>query len=270
MRDFIAEFGIRQTLWKSDSMLFAVIGLLVSLVAIGGLAYLAIRRKDRLLLLITLLAIGTFWHVFTYTLIFTGFIRAVPDWYNKGIPFYYLIAPAAYFFVLFTLFPRIKWSRSIALHLLPFVFGLIDIIPYALASPQEKIALLEQIVYDMQLGARHPYGFIDQRWHYIGRFSIAFVYLIAQWRLIYLHDIEVWPISSTNRRNVIYFSIIYTCLILMQSGMVLSLITNVKQSSFMMQDADELTVISIFYLLFSCWILQQLLRNLLVKNGNYC
>lgn len=269
MRDFITEFGVRQTLWKSDSMFFAVIGLLVSLVAIGGLAYLAIRRKDRLLLLITLLAIGTFWHAFTYTLIFTGFIRAVPDWYNKGIPFYYLIAPAAYFFVLFSLFPRVKWPHSIVLHFLPFLLGLIDIIPYALASPQEKIALLEQIVHNMQLGAQHDYGFIDQRWHYIGRFSLAFVYLIAQWRLIYLHDIEVWTISSTDRRNVIYFSIIYTGHVLMQSGMVLSLITNVKQSSFMMQDTDELTVISIFYLLFSCWVLQQLFRNLRLKNGNY-
>src|SRR5690606_32400525 len=100
MRDFITEFGVRQALWTSNSVIFVIVGFLVSLVAIGGLAYLAIRRTDPLLLLISLVAIGVFWDAFNCTLIFTRFILAVPDWYNKGILFYYLIASAAYFFVL--------------------------------------------------------------------------------------------------------------------------------------------------------------------------
>src|SRR5690606_13798465 len=267
MRDFITKFWIRQEAWNSWGMSFALLGFSMSVIAILGLVYLTIRRKDRRFLLITLVATASFWHAFIYALIFNGFIRAVPEFYNKGIPLYYLIAPCAYFFVLFSLFPRIKWPRHMWLHLLPFVFGLIDAIPYALASIEEKRALLEQVVYDMQVGVRHPYGYIDQKWHYIAKFFMAFIYLIAQWRLLYLHDMELSPISVASRRNVEYFSIIYSGQLLLQGGMVLSLLSNSTQTSFLMQDLDQLTTISFFYLMLSCWLLQYLFRNLMVKNG---
>jgi hypothetical protein len=268
MTDFIEKFWVRQGAFNSWGMFFAILGLSLSIVAILGLFYFTIRHRNRCVLLITVLGLASFWHAFIYALIFTGFIRAVPEWYNKGIPLYYLIAPCAYFFVLFSLFPRLKWPRYAWLHLLPFVFGLIDMIPYAMASIEEKRALLERVVYDMQMGVRHEYGYIDQKWHYIAKFSMAFIYLIAQWRLIYLHDMELSSIPVASRRNVVCFSIVYTGQLLLQGGMVLSLLFNSTQSSFTMQDIDQLTAISFFYLVLSCWLLQQLFRNFTVKNGN--
>lgn len=260
MTDFIAEFGIRQEKWQSWGMFFALLGLSLSVTAIIGFCYYAIRFRDRRVLLITVLATASFWHAFTYALIFTGFIRAVPEWYNKGIGLYYLIAPCAYFFVLFSLFPRLKWPRYAWLHLLPFVFGVIDAIPYAMASIEEKRALLEQVVYDMQLGVRHEYGYMEQKWHYIAKFFMAFIYVIAQWRLIYVHDMEFSSISVAVRRNIVYFSLVYSGQLLLQSGMVVSLLSNSTQSSFIMQNMDQLTTISFFYLILSCWLFQHMCR----------
>src|SRR5690606_4093985 len=144
----------------------------------------------------------------------------------------------------------------------------IDMIPYAMASIEEKRALLERVVYDMQMGVRHEYGYIDQKWHYIAKFSMAFIYLIAHWLLIYLHDMELSSIPVASRRNVVSFSIVFSGQLLLQGGMVLSLLFNSTQSCFTMQDIDKLTAISFFYLVLSCWLLQQLFRNFTVKNGN--
>lgn len=259
--DLLREFWVRREECYSWGMLFALSGLSLSVIAIIRLFYFTIRYSDRRIRLITLLALASFWHAFIYALIFTGFIRAIPEWYNKGIALYYLIAPCAYFFVLFSLFPRLKWPRYAWLHLLPFVFGLIDAIPYALASIEEKKALLELVVSDMQMGVRHEYGYIDQKWHYIAKFFMAFIYLIAQWRLIYLHDMELSSISVASRRNVVYFSIVYSGQLLLQGGMVLSLLFNSTQSSFLMQDMDQLTTISFFYLMLSGWLFQHAFRQ---------
>lgn len=260
MTDFIAEYGARREEWQSWGMFFALLGLFLSAMAIIGFFYFTVRFKDRRVLFISLFAIASFWHAFTYALIFTGFIRAVPEWYNKGIGLYYLIAPCAYFFTLFSLFPRLKWPRYAWLHLLPFVFGIIDAIPYAMASIEEKTALLEQIVHNMKMGVQHEYGYIDQQWHYIAKFFMAFIYVIAQWRLVYLHDMEFSSVSFAVRRNVVYFSLVYSGQLLLQGGMVVSLLSNSMQSSFLMQNMDQLTTISFLYLILSCWLFQYMFQ----------
>lgn len=256
----VSEFWIRETEFYSWGMFFTIAGLALSLLAIVWHFAFAISRQSRKEMLLGIMATALFWHVFIYLLIFTGLIRIVPNLYNKGIPFYYLIAPCAYFFVLFSLFPRVRWSRYWWLHLIPFVLGAIDMIPYLVASAQEKKALLELIVYNMQMGVQHGYGYVDQKWHYIGKFLLAFIYLIAQWRLLYLHDDDLSPISVSAKRNIIGFNIVYSLQLLLQGGMVLSLLFNRTHSSFMMQDMDQLRWVSLVYLLFSCWLFQHACR----------
>lgn len=263
---FIQKYWIRQEAWGTWGMNFALLGLLLSFLSIFGYVYSSIRYKGRRLFLMTVLVIASFWHAQIYMLIYSGFIRSVPELFNKGIGIYYLIAPCAYFFVYFSLFPNNKWPRYVWIHLLPFALGLIDAIPYIMVSLEEKKAFLALVVENMHLGIVHRYGYINQEWHYITKFILAFFYLIAQWRLIYLYNIELSPISTANRRNIKIFSIIYSGQLLFQGGMVLKLLFNSKQTNYLMQDLDQLTIISFFYLLLSCWFIHNLFRSIILKN----
>lgn len=265
--DLLKEFWIREEECYSWGVFFAVVGLVLSFFATLWHFWFAFRHKRRCEMLLGIMGAASFWNVFIYFLIFTGLVRLVPDIYNKGIPFHYLVAPCAYFFVLFSLFPKLNWPGHWWVHLLPFILGMIDIIPYAIASVEEKKALMDVIVHDMQMTVRHEYGFIDQKWHYINKFLLAFVYIVAQWRLLYMHDLELSPISASTKQNVLAFTIIYTLQLLLQGGMVLSLVFNQTQRSFILQNLDQLSWISFFFLLFSCWLLQNAFR-LRAENAN--
>lgn len=228
-------------------VLLCVIGVVMRLVKL--------RKHNRTAeCLICVSAAALLWHALVYVLIYTGLIREVPNLYNKGIPFYYLIAPATFFATQFTLFPNSKYPRFWWLHLLPFVLGIIDIIPYAIAPLVEKKALLENVVKDMKMGVLHQFGYINQKWHYILRFFLAFVYLMAQWRLIYVHDHRFSALAPSIKSYMIWYACFYSLHLLMQTSLVLSLLFNQLQSSFIMRDIDQLIWVSLFYFVFSLWI----------------
>ncbi|WP_437920479.1 hypothetical protein [Sphingobacterium sp. LRF_L2] len=240
---------------QSIGITFGVIGLLLCVVGMGVRLFKIKQQGLKRSEILICLAVGAMgWHVFIYLLIYTGLIRELPNLYNKGIPFYYLIGPSMYFATLFALFPQQNTPKFWWVHLLPFILGLIDIFPYALASSVEKKNLLEQIVQDIKLGVTHHYGFIDQKWHYIIRFFLAFVYLMAQWRLLYIYDERFSSIRGGGRAYMLLFSTLYSLYLLMQSGMVLSLLFNQTQSSFIMRDVGQLIWISLFYFIFSLWM----------------
>ncbi|MBE8719300.1 hypothetical protein [Sphingobacterium pedocola] len=177
----------------------------------------------------------------------------MPHFYNKGIPFYYLVAPCAYFYTLLKLYPGTKISRYWYLHLLPAVGGLIDILPYAFASLEEKNALLQHVVTDMQMGFKHSYGYIDQKWHYVIKFVLAFIYVMAQWRLIYLFEANESRVPAERVRLVVHFSIAYSLHYVLQGSMVLNVLFNQLQGSFILRDISQIVWVSLFFMLFSLW-----------------
>ncbi len=233
---------------------FAILGSVLSFLGIVLRLLNKERRRQRAEQLLCLAAIAMFWHAVIYVFIFTGYIRLFPELYNKGIPLYYLIAPCAYYYTLFTLSPGAKISKYWAVHLLPFAFGVVDVIPYALASREEQVALLEIVVVDLQMGFKHSYGFIDQKWHYLVKFALAFVYLMAQWRLFYLFDPRESRIGASARYSAVIFSILYSLHLLLQSGLIVTILFNEMQGSFILKNTSQLVWVSLFFLLFSIWI----------------
>ena len=231
------------------ALLFMLLAVMLRLIYLRG----SRRQIERYLCVV----IGVFfWTVLVYVLLYTGQIRKLPELYNKGIPLYYLLAPAAYFFTLYSLFPQGSLKpRLLWLHLLPFIFGLIDILPYAMASRPDKLQLIDAVIQDFRVSYTHSYGFIPQKWHYIIKTGLAFIYLTAQWRLVYLFDKNNSNVPGFYKPYVMSFTIFYTIHILMQSSVILSLMSNQLQANFILQDLNQMIWFSSYFFGFSLWML---------------
>jgi len=234
-------------------IVFAVAG--VSFSALGIILRIIDRkwRQDKAELFFSVALFAIMWYAFIYMMILTGYVARIPNLYNKGIPLYYLIAPCLYFYVRIKLQKRYKLPRYWYLHLLPFVVGLIDIMPYALASAAEKQALMERLVTNMRTGFEHEYGFIDQQWHYVARLSLAFIYLLAQWRLLFMVDTDEDGVAKRFLFSFYVLTVIYSLFIAVQVSMVLNILFNRIQASYILKDAHQLIWISGLYFLFSLW-----------------
>ncbi|HWK55872.1 MAG TPA: hypothetical protein VNQ80_00965 [Parapedobacter sp.] len=233
---------------------FAVAGIALSALSIVLRIIDYYRWRDLAELLLSVALFAIMWYAFIYMMVLTGYIVYIPNLYNKGIPLYYLIAPCTYFYAWLKLQRRRKLARYWYLHLLPFVFGLIDIMPYALSSAVEKQALMAQLTSNMRMGFEHEYGFIDQQWHYVIRLVLSFAYLLAQWRLLFLADTEEGGVPKQLLYSLYALTVIYSLFIALQVSMILNILFNQIQASYILKDAHQLIWISGFYLLFSIWV----------------
>lgn len=222
------------------------------------------RYKDKGQLLLCIGVMALIWHVLIYCLIFTGEIQYYPRIYNKGIPFYYLVGPCFYFYVWLKFNPNSAAPKLWMLHLLPFCFGLIDIIPYAMASLAEQRKFLKMLVEDIPLGFKHHYGFVEQQLHYILRFGLAMVYVIGQWRMFYIADAEVKAV----KREVLIFNSIYTSYLLLQCSMVVAIVFNSNQEAYILKSLDKLVWVAFCFLLFSLWFILDGIRRFKPKYRN--
>lgn len=211
--------------------------------------------KGQLLLCIGVMAL--IWHVLIYCMIYTGEIQNYPRIYNKGIPFYYLVSPCFYFYVWLKFNSSAIVPKFWMLHLVPFFFGLIDVIPYAVAPLAEQKKLLEMLVEDIPLGFKHHYGFIDQQLHYVLRFTLAIAYVIGQWRMYYIADSEVKAV----KREVLIFNCLYTFYLLLQCSMVVAIVFNRTQEAYILKSLDKLIWIGFCFFLFSLWFIADGIRS---------
>lgn len=212
------------------------------------------RQRDFAELLLSVALFAIMWYAFIYMMVLTGYVTRIPNLYNKGIPLYYLIAPCIYFYVQIKLHPIRGLPRYWYLHLVPFLFGLVDIIPYAVASAAEKQALMERLARNMRTGFEHEYGFIHQQWHYVIRLLLAFIYLLSQWRLLFMADIGESGVSKRLLFSLYALTVIYSLFIAVQVSMVLNILFNRIQASYILKDTGQLIWVSVLYLLFSIWV----------------
>jgi len=233
-------------------IIFAIAG--VSFSALGIILRIANRKRkqDKAEPFLSVALFAIMWYAFIYMMILTGYVIHIPNLYNKGIPLYYLIAPCMYFYVRIKTQRRYRQPRYWYLHLLPFVLGLIDIMPYALASGTEKQELMMRLVTNMRVGFEHGYGFIDQQWHYVIRLLLAFIYLLAQWRLLFMAELE--ELAKSLLASLYALTIIYSLFIAVQVSMILNILFNRIQASYILKDAHQLIWVSGLYLLFSLWV----------------
>ncbi|WP_262245403.1 hypothetical protein [Parapedobacter soli] len=235
-------------------LFFGIVGIIFSALGIVLRVVDYRRKQDVAALVLSVALFAVSWYAFIYLMILTGSVVHVPNFYNKGIPLYYLIAPCMFFYVKLRLRQIHKLPRYWYLHLAPFVFGLVDIMPYALTSSAEKQALMVRLVTNIRTGFEHEYGFINQQWHYIIRLLLAFAYLLAQWRALFMADTEDGVISRRLLFSLYTLTIIYSLFIAIQVGMVMNILFNQLQASYILRDADQLIWIGGLYLLFSLWV----------------
>ncbi len=233
---------------------FAVIGILFSTL---GIALRLFNRNVRgnpaeLLLGIALFAI--MWQVFVHLMILTHQIVTIPNLYNKGIPLYYLVAPAFYFFIRIRLQLDHKLPKYWFIHLIPFFFGLIDILPYVFIGNSEKVAFLKRLIVDPRLGYEHAYGFIPQQFHYMLRLFLAFIYLIMQWGVLFMTDTTDSTVPSSTLKYLYFLTSFYTLFIAFQVGMFFNILFNRTQAGYILTDVEQLIWLSLLYVLLSLWI----------------
>lgn len=233
---------------------FAVVGILLS--ALGIVLRLwdgkAQRNPTEVLLSVALFAI--MWQVFIHLMIITHQIVNFPNLYNKGIPLYYLAAPAFYFYIRMKLQLEHRLPKYWYIHLIPFFFGLIDIVPYVFVADSEKVAFLQRLMADTRLGYEHTYGFIPQQFHYILRLVLALVYLVLQWGMLFTTDSTDSIVPSSTLRSLYLVTSLYTLFIAFQVGMFFNILFNRTQAGYILTDVDQLVWLSVLYVLLSFWI----------------
>jgi len=250
--------------WISIS--FALIGGVICLMGLILRVLLYKINKDQSNLLLCIGVMALIWHVFIYCMIYTGEIQFYPRIYNKGIPFYYLVAPCFYFYVRLKLQPSAPWPKYWGLHFLPFFFGLIDVIPYALIPTEQKKEFLKMLVEDIPMGLKHSFGFVDQKLHYILRFSLAIAYAIGQWRMLYITE----GIKKEVKNEVKRFNNIYTAYLLLQCSMVVAIIFNTVQEAYILKSLDKLIWVSFCYMLFSIWFIVDAVKKVRFARKSNC
>lgn len=231
------------------SLSFAMMGGILCVAGLFIRTYQYFLNKDKATPLLCIGVMALVWHTFIYCMIYTKQIQYYPQIYNKGIPLYYLIAPCFYFYVKFRLKPNGPLTKYWPIHLIPFIFGLIDIIPYAMASLEEKKVLLQYLVNDISSGFKHSYGYVDQKLHYVVRFLLAAGYVIAQWQLLFITE----DIDRKIKKDISRFTKVYTILLLLQCSMVVAVVFNNIQESYILKSLDKLVWVGFCFMLFSIW-----------------
>ncbi len=120
------------------------------------------------------------WYVLIYILTASGNIRHYPGIYNKGLPFYYLIAPCFYLFIKGALDSKFSVFRKIdLLHLLIVIPGCLSILPYNFLSAAEQQEVVNHLVADTNFAFTDT-KYIVGTWHLFTFPISAFVYTFIQ------------------------------------------------------------------------------------------
>ena len=119
-----------------------------------------------------------------YLFIQYGLIVDFAFLYKVPAPFNFLIPPLAYFYIKFSLNEKNNFKLLDTIHLLPFIFVLLNYLPFYLIPLNEKQTLVESVVNDFSLSYEHQDGLIPESFVIILRTISYFAYIFAQWRLL--------------------------------------------------------------------------------------
>lgn len=147
-------------------------------------------RKNRNTLFLGALLLIVSTYILAFHLLVTGESRfwLAIVWGNLT-PIYYLAAPCLYLYVRGTLEDRFQLRRTDALHLIPFFFTLVGIMPHLLSSFEYKLKVADAIIRDLSV-ARH----LDTNWllsvngNNFARPILVVIYALASLRLVYRYE----------------------------------------------------------------------------------
>ena len=124
------------------------------------------------------------WAVSLFLFVFSGSIQQFPYVYRTAAPLTFLVPPLGYLYVRSVLYNEKKWQAFDFLHLLPFVFFLINYLPFFLSPLEYKVEIVTRTIQDKNFGIEKQLGFLPESVFYLFRPIQATLYLIFQWRLI--------------------------------------------------------------------------------------
>jgi AraC-like DNA-binding protein len=142
----------------------------------------ALRSYSDYILSISIL--GQIYAVLLFLLVFSGSILHVPHLYKTAAPITFLVPPLSYLYVRSVLYNEKKWQGIDFLHLLPFLFFLIDYLPFFLSPLDYKIEIVSKTIADKNFGIVKQLGFLPESVFYLFRPIQAAIYVVFQWRLI--------------------------------------------------------------------------------------
>lgn len=142
----------------------------------------AIRSTSNYILSIILIL--EIYFVVIYLLIYTGRITELPFLYKSAAPFNFLIAPLAYLYVRSVLYNKKGLSAIDFLHFLPFIFVLINYLPFLFMPIQQKILIVEMAANDLTYAFKYQAGYFPEYLSFALKILQSVIYLIIQWKLI--------------------------------------------------------------------------------------
>lgn len=122
--------------------------------------------------------------VIIYLLIYTGYINKTPFLYKTAAPFNFLIAPLAYLYVKSVLFNKKGLSHIDSLHLLPFIFSLINYFSFYIMPMDAKRVIVQKVTEDLIFAFKYQAGYLPEYLVFSLKILQTLIYLILQWSLI--------------------------------------------------------------------------------------
>jgi AraC-like DNA-binding protein len=142
----------------------------------------ALRSYSDFVLSISILC--QIWAVLLFLFVFSGSIQQFPYLYRTAAPLTFLVPPLGYLYVRSVLYNEKKWQAYDYLHLLPFLFFLINYLPFFLSPLAYKLEIVTKTIQDKNFGIEKQLGFLPESVFYLFRPIQAILYLIFQWQLI--------------------------------------------------------------------------------------
>lgn len=142
----------------------------------------ALRSYSDYLLSVSILC--QIWAISLFMFVFSGTIQQFPYLYRTAAPLTFLVPPLGYMYVRSVLYNEKKWQAYDFLHLLPFLFFLINYLPFFLSPLDYKVEIVMKTIQDKNFGIEKQLGFLPESVFYLFRPIQATLYIIFQWRLI--------------------------------------------------------------------------------------
>ncbi|WP_276168661.1 helix-turn-helix domain-containing protein [Zobellia alginiliquefaciens] len=119
-----------------------------------------------------------------YLFIVYGVINYFPYLYKVPAPITFLIFPLSYLYVRAVLYEENSFKKIDTIHLIPFLFFLVNYFPFYFMDLNEKSEMVFEITQDFSKTYKGQDGLLPEWVNIVCRSLSSIVYLILQWHLI--------------------------------------------------------------------------------------
>ena len=119
----------------------------------------------------------------SYLLVTTGWLTYLPLLYKTAQPVNFLIPPIAYLYVRSILKNEETFSKLDLLHFSPFIFILLNYMPFYFVNIQDKIKLVDHVINNVELNLIQQDGIVSEKIQFLRPIQ-CIIYIFLQWKLI--------------------------------------------------------------------------------------